>query len=85
MTISQRGISFKSAELFGMQPQLWASRDGEDWQMVTHKDQPGFLFGYRTMQVTSDQRLFIGSSSNLFQGVKKEDQLTPDPETASGP
>lgn len=57
-TVSQRGISTKSAEMLGMQPQLWASRDGENWILVHHDDQPGFLFGYRTMQVTKDAKAF---------------------------
>jgi len=76
MTISQRGISTKSSELLGMQPQLWATKNGKDWTLVKHNDQPGFLFGYRTMQVTKDQKtLYIGSSSNLYKQVDKDNQF----------
>lgn len=75
MTVSQRGISTKSAEFLGVQPQLWGSRDGTDWKLIHHEDQPSFLFGYRTMQATSDHTLYIGSASQLFETVDRETAL----------
>lgn len=73
MTVSQRGFSTKSDEFVGLQPQLWATRDGTDWFLLQNDvDLPGFLFGYRTMQTTSDQTLFIGTASNLFVSVDRE-------------
>ena len=75
MTVSQRGFSTKSEEFLGVQPQLWATRDGEEWFLIQHDEQPGFLFGYRTMQVTSDQTLYIGTASNLFETVDRETAL----------
>ncbi|CAB9499293.1 expressed unknown protein [Seminavis robusta] len=74
MTVSQRGISLNSQELIGVQPQLWASRDGSTWTLVPHEDQPGHLFGYRTMQSTADGKtLYIGSASSLFERVDRSE------------
>lgn len=75
MTLTQRGFSTKSSEFLGAQPQLWGTRDGENWYIIHHEDQPGFMFGYRTMQTTSDNKLFIGSASNLFELVDRETAL----------
>jgi len=50
--------------------QLWASEDGENWQYVFNDvldSGAPYMYGYRTMQVTSDgQTLYIGSAANMY-------------------
>ncbi|CAB9518001.1 expressed unknown protein [Seminavis robusta] len=49
--------------------QLWASTDGADWRIVESEvfDASRFMYGFRTMEVTSDQKtIYIGSAVNLY-------------------
>jgi len=65
-----RGIPLNGEDLdAGYQGQLWASKDGWNWNIVTSElfDEANFLYGFRTMQVTKDQKtLYIGSAANMY-------------------
>ena len=70
VNLVQRGITFKRGvnEPWG-QAQLWASTDGDNWKIIQSKhfqDAP-HMYGFRTMQVTKDQKtLYIGSAAHMY-------------------
>ena len=70
VNLTPRGITLRRGvdEPVG-HAQLWASQDGENWKMIRSEqftDAP-YMYGFRTMQVTSDQKtLYIGSAANMY-------------------
>ena len=70
IALTSRGISLQAGlDKLSPQGQLWATMDGETWQPITSEvfDDPPFMYGFRSMQATSDQKfLYIGSAANMY-------------------
>ena len=73
VSLGERGLPWESGFENLDQAQLWASTDGENWQMVESElfASSRFMYGFRSMQVTSDQKkLYIGSAKNMYIPVE---------------
>jgi hypothetical protein len=69
VSLFPRGFSWESGIAKADQAQLWASTDGENWQIIESElfDESRFMYGFRTMEVTKDQKiLYIGSAVNMY-------------------
>ncbi|CAB9530623.1 expressed unknown protein [Seminavis robusta] len=69
VSLTPRGFSWTTGLAKLDQAQLWASVDGNTWQVVESElfDASRFMYGFRTMQVTKDQKkLYIGSAVNMY-------------------
>lgn len=68
--LSCRGINFGNLrKTFNCQGQLWATKDGENWTIIQSEviEQAKSLYGFRTMQSTSDgRRLYMGTATNSY-------------------
>lgn len=69
VSLTPRGFSWTSGVSKSRKAQLWASLDGAEWKVVEseHFDASKFMYGFRTMAVTSDEKtLYLGSAVNMY-------------------